>query len=46
MARGLLLPGSDSANASHFTQRYRDILQAEPLVVMEHAAVRKLLDRS
>lgn len=43
-ARKLLLPGGDSAPASPFTLRYRDILQAEPLVVMEHAAVRKLLD--
>lgn len=45
-ARKLLLPGSDSAAASPFTLRYPGILQAEPLVVMEHAAVRKLLDKS
>ncbi|WP_151633590.1 hypothetical protein [Noviherbaspirillum aerium] len=45
-ARKLLLPGSDTAQPGPFTLRYRDILQAEPLVVMEHAAVRKLLDRS
>lgn len=45
-ARKLLMPGSDSAAASPFTLRYPGILQAEPLVVMEHAAVRKLLDKS
>lgn len=45
-ARKLLLPGSDPASSSAFTLRYRDILQSEPLVVMEHAAVRKLLDRA
>jgi len=45
-AKKLLLPGSGPASSSPFTQRYREILQAEPLVVMEHAAVRKLLDRS
>jgi len=45
-ARKLLLPGGDAASLSPFTLRYRDILQTEPLVVMEHAALRKLLDKS
>lgn len=34
------------AAPSPFSQRYRDILQNEPLVVMEHAGVRQLLDLS
>jgi len=36
----LIAPGDPTP----FTEKYRDLLQAEPLVAMEHAGVRRLLN--
>lgn len=42
-ARRLISPGDDSP--LEFTTRYLEVLQTDPALVMEHAAVRRTLDR-
>jgi hypothetical protein len=42
-ARRLISSGDDSP--LEFTRRYLEVLQSDPALVMEHAAVRRVLDR-